>query len=210
MFKKLQKSVIDKNKLLSTNLNKCRVNKTPSKIVFPNRANLTFANIIVNMSSASLSSIDNWNNSYFTTELYNNSFSSKSRNDIKNYRDSIHTKDNQSKLISMIINGIIGLKSNDNLMYGIKLIEIMVFLRDNIDKNNYIYLSKDINKDLLMIIYQTYFQMFSNDSIITILLKNDLKNNMKIFQNYHLMYIFYILTKNATIANVYYVVKLIL
>ena len=194
MFKKLQKSVIDKNKLLSTNLNKCRVNKTPSKIVFPNRANLTFANIIVNMSSASLSSIDNWNNSYFTTELYNNSFSSKSRNDIKNYRDSIHTKDNQSKLISMIINGIIGLKSNDNLMYGIKLIEIMVFLRDNIDKNNYIYLSKDINKDLLMIIYQTYFQMFSNDSIITILLKNDLKNNMKIFQNYHLMYIFYILT----------------
>ena len=194
MFKKLQKSVIDKNKLLSTNLNKCRVNKTPSKIVFPNRANLTFANIIVNMSSTSLSSIDNWNNSYFTTELYNNSFSSKSRNDIKNYRDSIHTKDNQSKLISMIINGIIGLKSNDNLMYGIKLIEIMVFLRDNIDKNNYIYLSKDINKDLLMIIYQTYFQMFSNDSIITILLKNDLKNNMKIFQNYHLMYIFYILT----------------
>ena len=194
MFKKLQKSVIDKNKLLSTNLNKCRVNKTPSKIVFPNRTNLTFANIIVNMSSTSLSSIDNWNNSYFTTELYNNSFSSKSRNDIKNYRDSIHTKDNQSKLISMIINGIIGLKSNDNLMYGIKLIEIMVFLRDNIDKNNYIYLSKDINKDLLMIIYQTYFQMFSNDSIITILLKNDLKNNMKIFQNYHLMYIFYILT----------------
>ena len=194
MFKKLQKSVIDKNKLLSTNLNKCRVNKTPSKIVFPNRTNLTFANIIVNMSSASLSSIDNWNNSYFTTELYNNSFSSKSRNDIKNYRDSIHTKDNQSKLISMIINGIIGLKSNDNLMYCIKLIEIMVFLRDNIDKNNYIYLSKDINKDLLMIIYQTYFQMFSNDSIITILLKNDLKNNMKIFQNYHLMYIFYILT----------------
>ena len=194
MFKKLQKSVIDKNKLLSTNLNKCRVNKTPSKIVFPNRTNLTFANIIVNMSSTSLSSIDNWNNSYFTTELYNNSFSSKSRNDIKNYRDSIHTKDNQSKLISMIINGIIGLKSNDNLMYCIKLIEIMVFLRDNIDKNNYIYLSKDINKDLLMIIYQTYFQMFSNDSIITILLKNDLKNNMKIFQNYHLMYIFYILT----------------
>ena len=194
MFKKLQKSVIDKNKLLSTNLNKCRVNKTPSKIVFPNRANLTFANIIVNMSSTSLSSIDNWNNSYFTTELYNNSFSSKSRNDIKNYRESIHTKDNQSKLISMIINGIIGLKSNDNLMYCIKLIEIMVFLRDNIDKNNYIYLSKDINKDLLMIIYQTYFQMFSNDSIITILLKNDLKNNMKIFQNYHLMYIFYILT----------------
>ena len=194
MFKKLQKSVIDKNKLLSTNLNKCRVNKTPSKIVFPNRTNLTFANIIVNMSSTSLSSIDNWNNSYFTTELYNNSFSSKSRNDIKNYRESIHTKDNQSKLISMIINGIIGLKSNDNLMYCIKLIEIMVFLRDNIDKNNYIYLSKDINKDLLMIIYQTYFQMFSNDSIITILLKNDLKNNMKIFQNYHLMYIFYILT----------------
>ena len=194
MFKKLQKSVIDKNKLLSTNLNKCRVNKTPSKIVFPNRTNLTFANIIVNMSSTSLSSIDNWNNSYFTTELYNNSFSSKSRNDIKNYRDSIHTKDNQSKLISMIINGIIGLKSNDNLMYGTKLIEIIVFLRDNIDKNNYIYLSKDINKDLLMIIYQTYFQMFSNDSIITILLKNDLKNNMKIFQNYHLMYIFYILT----------------
>ena len=195
MFKKLQKSVIDKNKLLSTNIGKRRVNKTPSKIVFPNRANLTFANIIVNMSSTpSISSIDNWNNSYFTTELYNNSFSSKSKNDIKNYKDIYHTKDNHSKILSIILNGIISLKSNELLTYSSKLIEIMVFLRDNADKNYYIDLNKEINKDLLMIIYQTYFQMFNNDSLISIILKNDLKNNNIIFQNYHLIYILYVLT----------------
>ena len=67
MFKKLQNSVFDKNKLLSTKINKRRANKTPSKIVFPNRTYLTFANIIVNMcSTPSISSIDNWKNSYFT------------------------------------------------------------------------------------------------------------------------------------------------
>ena len=196
MFKKLQKSVFDKNKLLSTKINKRRDNKTPSKIVFPNRTNLTFANIIVNMSSTpSISSIDNWNNSYFTTELYNNFFSSKSKNDISNYKGINHTKDNHSKILSIFINGIISLKSNEFLTYSFKLIEIMAFLRDNLDKNNkFIDQNKEINKDLLMLTYQTYFQMFSNDSIISIILKNDLKNNMIIFQNYHLIYIFYILT----------------
>ena len=75
MFKKLQKSVFDKSKLLSTNISKRRVNKTPCKKLYPNRTNLTFANIIVNMSSTpTISSIDNWNNAYFKTELYNNFF----------------------------------------------------------------------------------------------------------------------------------------
>ena len=196
MFKKLQNSVFDKNKLLSTKINKRRANKTPSKIVFPNRTNLTFANIIVNMSSTpSISSIDNWNNSYFTTELYNSFFLSKSKNDISNYKGINHTKDNHSKILSIILNGIISLKSNEFLTYSIKLIEIMAFLRDNLDKNNkFMDPNKEINKELLMLIYQTYFQIFSNDSIISIILKNDLRNNMIIFQNYHLIYIFYIIT----------------
>ena len=72
MFKKLKKSVIDKNSLISNNLNKKRVNKTPSKIIFPNLTNLTLANIIVNMNSTpSFKNIDSWNNSYFKTELSN-------------------------------------------------------------------------------------------------------------------------------------------
>lgn len=71
----------------------------------------------------------------------------------------------------------------------------MAFLRDNLDKNNkFMDPNKEINKELLMLTYQTYFQIFSNDSIISIILKNDLRNNMIIFQNYHLIYIFYILT----------------
>ena len=195
MFKKLQNSVIDKKKLLSTNLNKRRVNKTPSKVIFPNRANLTFANIIVNMSSTpNISSIDNWNNSYFTTELNNsNSFSSKSKKNI-NLKDTIQSKDNHSKILSMVINGIIGLKLNDILNYCTKLIEIMVYIRDNFNNKNYIDISIELNKDLVMILYQTYFKIFNNDSIVYILLKRDLKNGMKIFQNVHFIYIFYILS----------------
>jgi len=140
MFKKVQKSVIDKNKLLLTNLSKKRVNKTPSKIVFPNRTNLTFANIIVNMSSTpSLNSIDNWNNSYFTTELYNNSFTNKSKNNINQiiHNNSEATGSN-SKILSIIINGILSLKSNDLLNNCMKIIEIIIYIRDNIDKNDYL------------------------------------------------------------------------
>ena len=199
MFKKLQKSVIDKNKLLSTNLSKRRVNKTPSKIVYPNRTNLTFANIIVNMNSTpSLNTIDNWNNSYFTTELYNNnnSFTSKSKKNINYFKDNIQPKEynTNSKILSTVINGIISLKSNDLLNYCIKLIEIMVFQRDIIEKNNFIDIYNEINRDLLMLIYQNYFHVFKNDSIMSIFLKNDLKKGMKFFQNIHSIYILYILS----------------
>ena len=195
MFKKLKKSVIDKNKILSTNLNK-RVNKTPSKIVFPNRANLTFANIIVNMSTTpSRSTLDNWNNSYFTTELYNNSFISKSKNNINKNKNNSKSKDNHSKLLSIIINGIINLKSNDLLGYSTKLIEIMAYIRDNIDtNNNYIDIQSETNKDLLILIYKRYFQIYQNDSIIYLLLKNDLQNGIKLLRKVHIMYILYILT----------------
>ena len=202
MFKKLKKSVIDKNKILSTNLNK-RVNKTPSKIVFPNRANLTFANIIVNMSTTpSRSTLDNWSNSYFTTELYNNSFISKSKNNINKNKNNSKSKDNHSKLLSIIINGIINLKSNDLLGYSTKLIEIMAYIRDNIDtNNNYIDIQSETNKDLLILIYKRYFQIYQNDSIIYLLLKNDLQNGIKILRKVHIMYILYILTGIIYIYN---------
>ena len=206
MFKKLQKSVIDKNKLLLTNLSKKRVNKTPSKIVFPNRTNLTFANIIVNMSSTpSLSSIDNWNNSYFTTELYNNSFTSKSKNNINQIiHNNSEATGSHSKILSIIINGILSLKSNDLLNYCMKIIEIIIYIRDNIDKNDYIDINNEMNKDLLMIIYQTYFQVFNDDNIISILLKKDINNGLKIFKNVHSIYIFFIL---SGIVYIYYNIK---
>ncbi len=173
MFKKLQKSVIDKNKLLLTNLSKKRVNKTPSKLVFPNRANLTFANIIVNMSSTpSLNTIDNWSNSYFNTELYNNSFTSKSKTNLKQIiQNTNETIGNHSKILSIMVNGILSLKSNDLLNYSMKLIEMIIYIRDNIDNNDYIEINNEINKDLLMIIYQTYFQIFNDDNILSIFLK---------------------------------------
>ena len=59
MFKRLKKSVIDKNNSLLSNLTKKRVNKTPSKIIFPYRTNLAFANIIVNMNQLQVSEILN-------------------------------------------------------------------------------------------------------------------------------------------------------
>ena len=196
MFKKLQKSVIDKNKLLLTNLSKKRVNKTPSKLVFPNRANLTFANIIVNMSSTpSLNTIDNWSNSYFNTELYNNSFTSKSKTNLKQIiQNTNETIGNHSKILSIMVNGILSLKSNDLLNYSMKLIEMIIYIRDNIDNNDYIEINNEINKDLLMIIYQTYFQIFNDNNIIVILLKKDLNNDMRIFKKAHSIYIFFILS----------------
>ena len=203
MFKKLQKSVIDKNKLLAINLSKRRVNKTPSKIIFPNRTNLTFANIIVNMGTTpNQRSMDNWNNSYFTTELYNNSFISKSKNNNNQIKNNIQTIKNNSKLLSIIIDGIINLKSNDLLGYSIKLIEFMVYIRDNnIDNNTFIDIKSQTNKDFFIFIYQTYFQTFHKDSIICLLLKNDLQNGMKIFRKIHSIYVFFILSGIIYIYN---------
>ena len=197
MFKRLKTSVIDKNKLLLTNLSKKRGNKTPSKIIFPNRTNLTFANIIINMNSTpSFTSIDSWNNSYFNTELNSNSFSKKSfkksMNDIS--RNISETKDAHSDILSIIINGILCLKSNELLNYCIYLIEILIYIRDKKDKYNYIDINSESNKDLLIIIYQIYFQIFPENSSINIILKNDLKNGMKIFKNIHSIYILYILS----------------
>ena len=197
MFKRLKKSVIDKNKLLLTNLSNKRINKTPSKIIYPNRTNLTFANIIVNMNSTpSFTSIDSWNNSYFNTELNSNSFSKKSFKKICNdiTRNTSETKDDHSDLLSIIINGILCLKSNELLNYCTYLIEIIIYLREKKDKYNYIDINSEMNKDLLMIIYQIYFQIFPKNSYIDRIIRNDLKNNMKIFKKIHSIYILYILS----------------
>ena len=195
MFKRLKKSVIDKNNLLLINVSKKRVNKTPSKIVFPNRSNLTFANIIVNMNSTpSFRSIDSWNNSYFNTELYNNSYSKNSSKNSLISRITSETKDDHSEILSIIINGILCLKSNELLNYFFKLIEIITYIRDNRDKYNYIDINSEMNKDLLMIIYQIYFRIFPENSFIYLIIKNDLKKEMKIFKNIHSIYILYILT----------------
>ena len=194
---KTKKSVIDKNKLLLTNLSNKRVNKTPSKSMFPNRTNLTFANIIVNMNSTpSFNSIDSWNNSYFNTELNSNSFSKKSFkknfNDIS--RNTSETKDDHSDILSIIINGILCLKSNELLNYCTYLIEIIIYIRDKKEKYNYIDINSEINKDLLMIIYQIYFQIFPENSFIDRIIRNDLKSGMKIFKKIHSIYILYILS----------------
>ena len=148
MFKRLKKSVIDKNNSLLSNLTKKRVNKTPSKIIFPYRTNLAFANIIVNMNSTpSFRNIESWNNSYFNTDLYNNSFSNKtSSNCITDIsRNTCETKDDHSEILSLIINGILCLKSNDLMNYFFKLIEIITYNRDNQDKYNYIDINSSVS-----------------------------------------------------------------
>ena len=195
MFKKLQKSVINKNKLLMANFNKRRVNKTPSKIIFPNRPNLTFANIIVNMnSSPNFSNVDNWNNSYFTTEVYNNSFTSKSKNNLNNIiKSEFEPRNSNINILSMVINGIVSLKANDLLNYCMKLIEIITYIRDNPDKTN-IEINTEMNKDLLVIIYQAYFHIFPNHSIILTLLKDDANNGKSLFKRMHSVYILYLLS----------------
>ena len=195
--------MLDKNKLLLTHFSKKRVNKTPSKIIFPNRTNLTFANIIVNMNSTpSFNNIDSWNNSYFNTELYNNSFYNKSKNSISDISRNIsETRDDQSEILSLLINGILSLKSNDFLTYSTKLIEIITYIRDNREKYNYIDINSEMNKDLLMIIYQIFFQLFPENSFINSLIKNDLKNETKIFKKIHSIYILYILTALSYLHN---------
>ena len=195
MFKKLQKSVINKNKLLMANFKKRSVNKTPSKIIFPNGPNLTFANIIVNMnSSPNFSNVDNWNNSYFTTEVYNNSFTSKSKSNLNNIiQNDIEPKKTNTNILSMVINGIVSLKANDLLNYCMKLIEIITYIRDNPDKTN-IDINTEMNKDLLVIVYQAYFHIFPNYSLISTLLKDDANNGKTLFKQIHSVYILYLLS----------------
>ena len=197
MFKRLQKSVIDKNSLLSLSLTKRTINKTPRKIIFPNRSNLTFSNIIVNMNAnPRIGNNDSWNNSYFNTELYNNLFYIKSSNSsITNISRNIdEVKDDHSKILLKIINGILCLKSNDLLSYSINLIEIITYVRDSNEKYDYMKINSEKNNNLLKLLYQIYLKIFPENSFICLILKDDLKNGMKIFKKIHSLYLFYILS----------------
>ena len=197
MFKRLQKSVIDKNSLLSLSLTKRTINKTPRKIILPNRSNLTFSNIIVNMNAnPRIGNNDSWNNSYFNTELYNNLFYIKSSNSsITNISRNIdEVKDDHSKILLKIINGILCLKSNDLLSYSINLIEIITYVRDSNEKYDYMKINSEKNNNLLKLLYQIYLKIFPENSFICLILKDDLKNGMKIFKRIHSLYLFYILS----------------
>ena len=197
MFKRLQKSVIDKNSLLSLSLTKRTINKTPRKIILPNRSNLTFSNIIVNMNAnQKIGNNDSWNNSYFNTELYNNLFYIKSSNSsITNISRNIdEVKDDHSKILLKIINGILCLKSNDLLSYSINLIEIITYVRDSNEKYDYMKINSEKNNNLLKLLYQIYLKIFPENSFICLILKDDLKNGMKIFKKIHSLYLFYILS----------------
>lgn len=197
MFKRLQKSVIDKNSLLSLSLTKRTINKTPRKIILPNRSNLTFSNIIVNMNAnPRIGNNDSWNNSYFNTELYNNLFYIKSSNSsITNISRNIdEVKDDHSKILLKIINGILCLKSNDLLSYSINLIEIIIYVRDSNEKCDYMKINSEKNNNLLKLLYQIYLKIFPENSFICLILKDDLKNGMKIFKKIHSLYLFYILS----------------
>ena len=197
MFKRLQKSVIDKNSLLSLSLTKRTINKTPRKIILPNRSNLTFSNIIVNMNAnPRIGNNDSWNNSYFNTELYNNLFYIKSSNSsITNISRNIdEVKDDHSKILLKIINGILCLKSNDLLSYSINLIEIITYVRDSNEKYDYMKINREKNNNLLKLLYQIYLKIFPENSFICLILKDDLKNGMKIFKKIHSLYLFYILS----------------
>ena len=197
MFKRLQKSAIDKNSLLSLSLTKRTINKTPRKIILPNRSNLTFSNIIVNMNAnPRIGNNDSWNNSYFNTELYNNLFYIKSSNSsITNISRNIdEVKDDHSKMLLKIINGILCLKSNDLLSYSINLIEIITYVRDSNEKYDYMKINSEKNNNLLKLLYQIYLKIFPENSFICLILKDDLKNGMKIFKKIHSLYLFYILS----------------
>ena len=197
MFKRLQKSVMDKNSLLSLSLTKRTINKTPRKIILPNRSNLTFSNIIVNMNAnPRIGNNDSWNNSYFNTELYNNLFYIKSSNSsITNISRNIdEVKDDHSKILLKIINGILCLKSNDLLSYSINLIEIITYVRDSNEKYDYMKINREKNNNLLKLLYQIYLKIFPENSFICLILKDDLKNGMKIFKKIHSLYLFYILS----------------
>ena len=104
------------------------------------------------------------------------------------------TKEDHSVILSIFLNGILYLKTNDLLNYCVKLIEMIIYIRDKKDKYNYIDIDNENNKEFLKTIYQIYSNIFTEYSFIYSLIKNDMNNGMKIFKKLHLVYILFILS----------------
>jgi len=80
------------------------------------------------------------------------------------------------------------------LSYSINLIEIITFVRDSNEKYDYMKINSEKNNNLLKLLYQIYLKIFPENSFICLILKDDLKNGMKIFKKIHSLYLFYILS----------------
>ena len=111
------------------------------------------------------------------------------------------TKEDHSVILSIFLNGILYLKTNDLLNYCVQLIEMIIYIRDKKDKYNYIDIDNENNKEFLKTIYQIYSNIFTEYSFIYSLIKNDMNNGMKIFKKLHLVYILFILSGFFYIHN---------
>lgn len=99
-----------------------------------------------------------------------------------------------SDILADILKGIISLKNNNLFDYIIKMLKlILYYYKGNsiISRNSYTY---EINSDdnALNILYKNIFEMFSKETNIRQMLKNDYNNNKNVFKNIHFVFIFYL------------------
>ena len=189
MYKKRNgsKFLDDKKKLIFSSIIKKSLNNSYSKKNNIRKKNLKFANIIINMNQSQINANVNPIKEKNTKKLFN----------IQPHEKNISKeKDNFSpKVLSILIQGIISLKTNDILGYTIKLSEIILYIKNNNTNPNFnIYEDLYVNNEFLNMIYQTYFELFSRDTPTYQILKNDYNKDQEIFKKTHLIYIFYIFT----------------
>lgn len=109
-----------------------------------------------------------------------------------------------SEILTALLKGIISLKKNDFFDYIIKMLKLILFYykgNNTMKRNNFEY---EFNSDenVLNLLYQNIFQVYTKETFIRKILMNDFNNNKKIFKNIHYIFIFYIYCGIEHIHNI--------
>ena len=99
------------------------------------------------------------------------------------------TKEDHSVILSIFLNGILYLKTNDLLNYCVQLIEMIIYIRDKKDKYNYIDIDNENNKEFLKTIYQIYSNIFTEYSFIYSFLIKHIINIVILLRNVFSLYV---------------------
>ena len=189
MFKETNgsKFLDEKKKLVISSIIKKSLDSSHSKKIKSKITNLKFANIIINMNQNLINTNFNIIKEQNTKRLFNIQ---------SNGKNVLSEKENFSpKVLSILIQGIISLKTNDIIGYIINLCEIILYIKNNNTNPNFnMYESLYVNNEFLYMVYQTYFKLFYRDANMYKILKHDFNKNQEIFKKTHLIYIFYIFT----------------
>ena len=176
-----------KKLILSSLIKKKSLDNSRPKKIKTKKKNLKYANIIINMNQNRINTNFNLIKEQNAKKLF---YIQSSEKNILNEKANF-----SPKVLSILIQGIISLKTNDILGYTIKLCEIILYIKNN-NKNPYfnIYDYLYVNNEFLNMIYETYFELFSKDTPTFQILKHDYNKDQEIFKKIHLIYIFYIFT----------------